>query len=142
MKIQISWSKYNQRRYSKPWICKITYWTPSKQERDWGSFIGDEDNGGLLVLSDCDEGDIVCFGQKDNRGTSTRSEYAIVDAEGNLTTTTKVKAFKAWEKGDKNIERSEETNALSYQDIDKIIHEEMQVTISNIKSRVRDLLGI
>jgi hypothetical protein len=58
---------YNARRYSRPWIARVTAWPVGKQaELEFGSFIGDDD-GGVVEIS-ARPGDILRWGQRDNRG--------------------------------------------------------------------------
>lgn len=83
MKIEIRTSEYNTRRYSKPWIAKVTFDSSNKSVFDWGAWIGDPGEAGLLII-DAEEGDIVARGQKDFRKpkNSTPDYYQV--REGNL----------------------------------------------------------
>lgn len=85
MKVEVKTSSYNQRRYGKPWIAKVTFETP-KGEFHFGDWVGDHYNGsaGLLVL-EADPGDIVAIGQKDFRkAQNSAPDWYRVDSEGGL----------------------------------------------------------
>lgn len=66
--ITINTGSYNQRRYSKPWIARVTFDAAGKAEFAWGEWIGDHRTGseGTLVI-EASEGDIIARGQKDFR---------------------------------------------------------------------------
>jgi hypothetical protein len=83
MKVSQSFGPYNQRRYSKPWIAKITSWPVGKnKEMEFGTYLGD-DNGGVVKI-DANSGDIVRTGQKDYRGNNTKSNWYEVTENGEL----------------------------------------------------------
>ncbi len=91
--VSIDWDSYNQRRYSKPWIGKITKWDIGQNPNiEWGGYVGD-DNGGMTEIS-AFEGDIIRYGQKDHRGNNTCNCWAIVDADGDIDNVTPVQARK------------------------------------------------
>lgn len=78
---------YNERRYSKPWIARITKW-------DIGSYPVLEFGSSS---ADCAEiaaqvGDVIKFGQKDYRGSNTINSFAVVTANGDFETITEDKA--------------------------------------------------
>lgn len=82
-KIQIKTTSYNQRRYSKPWIAIVDFSKNPKGDYKWGSWVGDSRTGsdGLLVV-EANEGDIICWGQKDFRGNNSGSFwYQVRDGE-------------------------------------------------------------
>jgi len=68
MKLEIATQSYNQRRFSKPWIARVTFDASGKAEFQWGEWVGDHRNGsdGLLII-EAGEGDIIARGQKDFR---------------------------------------------------------------------------
>lgn len=67
-RITVKTESYNQRRFGKPWIARVTFDAAGKAEYTWGEWIGDHRTGseGLLVIN-ADEGDIIARGQKDFR---------------------------------------------------------------------------
>lgn len=81
MKITIERGDYNHRRYSKPWIAKISDWSEAKAKLEWGHYFGDDDGGTLEI--DVDDGDIVRMGQKDYRHPKSESHWYVVES-GNL----------------------------------------------------------
>jgi hypothetical protein len=78
MLIEIPFSSYNPRRYSKPWGAKITFAGP-RPEFD---FAGHWD-GNAVVIS-AEPGEVICYGQRDNRGKGTTKQFAIVQADGKI----------------------------------------------------------
>jgi len=82
--ITIKTESYNQRRYGKPWIARVTFDAAGKAEFSWGEWIGDRRTGseGLLVIS-ASEGDIIARGQKDFRQpkNSSPSYYQVRNGE-------------------------------------------------------------
>jgi hypothetical protein len=96
MRISKKFGSYNERRYSRPWIGLVTSWSVGgKAEMAWGSYIGD-DNGGEVEI-DAQPGDIVRYGQKDNRGNNTSAEWGIVQAGGAISDCDAVEARRAWD---------------------------------------------
>ncbi len=73
-KIEIPTNEYNSRRYSKPWIARVTFTQTAKALYEWGRWIGTESHGtgsaGALVITAA-EGDIIARGRKDYRGGNT-----------------------------------------------------------------------
>ena len=68
MRITRETSSYNHRRMGQPWIAVVDFSKSTKGEYIWGDWTGDHYNGGEGVLSiDCNPGDIIAIGQKDNR---------------------------------------------------------------------------
>lgn len=105
MRVSQKFGSYNQRRYSKPWIAKITSWPiGGKPEVKWGGYCGD-DNGGEVEI-EAIAGDIIRTGQKDGRGNGTSADWYIVQADGSLDSTDAAGARKAWDarQADKAIE--------------------------------------
>lgn len=105
MRVSQKFSSYNQRRYGRPWIAKITSWpVGGKPEVAWGSYLGDDDGGEVEV--DAMPGDIVRTGQKDHRGGNTDASWYIVQADGSLLSSDAAEARKAWDarQADKAVE--------------------------------------
>lgn len=75
-KIEIKTNSYNQRRFGKPWIAVVNFESDPKGTFNWGSWIGNKNEGteGLLVI-DANDGDIIARGQKDFRGNNSISKY-------------------------------------------------------------------
>lgn len=96
MRVFVSYGSYNERRYSKPWIGKITSWPiGGKPEIKWGSFIGDDHGGEVEIMAL--PGEIVRWGQKDNRGNGTEACWGVVTIEGRIEEIDAAKARKLWE---------------------------------------------
>ena len=71
---------YNFRRYSKPWIAKIVSWPTGKQpELEFGAFYGNAEEGGTAEIA-AKEGDIIRWGQRDNRGNGTKNKWGVFRA--------------------------------------------------------------
>ena len=80
MLIKIETGSYNARRYTKPWIAKITF-AGSKPEYHFGDFCGD-DNGGELSL-EIEPGYVFARGQKDHRKPQNSApEFFIASEDG------------------------------------------------------------
>lgn len=96
MRVSQKFGNYNQRRYSKPWIAKITSWPiGGKPEVQWGGYCGDD--GGGEVEIEANAGDIIRTGQKDHRGGNTDASWYIVRADGSLDSTDAAGARKAYD---------------------------------------------
>lgn len=96
MRVYQSFGSYNQRRYGRPWIAKITSWpVGGKPEVQWGAYCGTDDGGEVEI--DASAGDIVRTGQKDNRGNNTSADWYIVQQDGSLLSTDAAGARKAWD---------------------------------------------
>lgn len=105
MRVSQEFKSYNQRRYGRPWIAKITSWpVGGKPEVAWGSYLGD-DNGGEVEI-EAVPGDIVRTGQKDHRGGNTDASWYIVQADGSLSSSDAAESRKAWDarQADKAVE--------------------------------------
>ena len=86
---------YNERRYGRPWAGLITAWSNGRPEIDFcGDYLGDDSGGRLEIVAK--PGDIVRYGQKDNRGNSTSNNWAIVSNGYALTTTDPAAAKDHW----------------------------------------------
>ena len=90
-----SFNSYNARRYSKPWVARITTWpVGGKPEIQWGSYLGDDSGGEVEIMAF--PGDIIRYGQKDGRGNGGSSEWAIAQADGTLQVVDQAAARKAY----------------------------------------------
>lgn len=79
MQILIDTPSYNERRYGRPYICKIV-----DGQRSWGRWTGRPGEEGELSI-DADAGDLIAKGQKDNRkGGHSDDWYAVVLEDGSL----------------------------------------------------------
>jgi hypothetical protein len=96
MRVSQRFGNYNQRRYGRPWIARITGWpVGGKPEIVWGSYVGDD--GGGEVEIEAISGDIVRTGQKDYRGNNTDASWYIVQPDGSLSSCTAAEARQAWD---------------------------------------------
>lgn len=97
MQINIQFNSYNPRRYSKPWIAKVTNWEIGKKaDLEWGRWLGTPGSGGLTEI-EANEGDIVRWGQKDNRqGTGTRAYWGVVQKDASIDRSTESQCAKAF----------------------------------------------
>lgn len=97
VRVAIQFGAYNQRRYGRPWIGKITSWpVGGKPEMEWGSFCGN-DNGGEVEIAAM-PGDVIRYGQKDHRGNNTSAIWAIVLADGDWENVDAAAARQAFDK--------------------------------------------
>jgi hypothetical protein len=72
MIVTISRTSYNARRYLKPFIGKVTAWPVGKKyELSFGAYAGNSGGGELEI--ECEQGDVIRWGQKDLR--SNRQDY-------------------------------------------------------------------
>lgn len=93
--VTVPTTKYNERRYGKPWIAVITRWdVGAAPELRWGAWVGSPSQDGQLEVR-AEVGSIVRHGQKDYRGGKGINEWAIVEADGSLRDVTQVEA-RAW----------------------------------------------
>lgn len=107
MKVSQEFNGYNQRRYGRPWIAKITSWpVGGKPEVEWGRYLGDDDGGEVEI--EANPGDIIRTGQKDHRGGNTDAGWYVVMPDGSLGACDAAEARKAWDvkQADKAIEHS------------------------------------
>ena len=72
-----TYDAYNQRRYSKPWVCEMKEDGSYDFDKKVGTFDGTDD-GGDLVVFDPEEGKVYGYGQKDYRGNRTEIEFVKV----------------------------------------------------------------
>ena len=78
-----SFESFNQRRYSTPWVCKMTERGEYNFKANVGTYTGNGRAGeeGDLVVFDPEVGCVYGYGQKDYRGNNTRIQYAKFDGE-------------------------------------------------------------
>ena len=101
--IEIDTQPYNERRYSKPWIAKVTF---PKEKPDgqfaWGHWVGQEGDTGLLSVA-VQPGDVVAQGQKDYRKPrNSAPDWFIVQEDLSLLSVSKVEAYKHWRERDQD----------------------------------------
>lgn len=85
MIISRSYGAYNPRRYSKPWIAKITDVPVGKNPiLQFGSCIQDNPGDKSVIEISANIGDVIRWGQKDYRSNKTEIYTAIVQADGSL----------------------------------------------------------
>ncbi|MFA5154582.1 MAG: hypothetical protein WC554_18705 [Clostridia bacterium] len=97
MRISIEIGAYNQRRYSRPWIGKITSWpVGARPELAWGGYAGDDSGGELEIEAQPD--DIIRWGQKDGRGNGGSNEWGIAQADGTVEACDQPQARAHWTK--------------------------------------------
>lgn len=77
-----SFGRYNKRRYSRPWVCRMDSTGRCDFATRIGMYTGDlpGDAGDLIVFAPC-EGQVYGYGQKDYRGNNTIVCYAVWDGE-------------------------------------------------------------
>lgn len=91
MRVTIEFGPYNHRRYSRPWIAKVTEWPVGKQPAlEFGALVG------LTGEIEADIGDVIRSGQRDNRGNNTVSNWGIVTADGSVADATATEARNHW----------------------------------------------
>lgn len=96
MKLQIEFAAYNERRYSRPWGGRISSWdNAGKPELDWGAFIGQHGAAGRVEI-EARPGDIVRWGQRDNRGNGGINAWGIVEDNGSIRDCTPTQARDHW----------------------------------------------
>jgi hypothetical protein len=96
MRIERETDSYNDRRYGKPWIAKVTF-EGTKAEFLFGNWIGQQGGKGLLVI-DLEIGDVFARGQKDFRKPANSApDFYILRENGKGEATSKSDAYKYWE---------------------------------------------
>lgn len=98
MKIEIETGSYNERRYGKPYIAKISFSDGATGTPTWGQWCGQPGESGLLII-DAEPGDIIMRGQKDNRNPkhSAPTYYQLTSDGAMVATGTKAAAYKLWQ---------------------------------------------
>lgn len=94
-RITQSFRSYNEKRYSKPWIARVTKWPiGSSAELSFGHYLGTMNGGEAEILAKV--GDVVRWGQKDNRGPHTVARWGIVEPDGSVRECTEAEASKVF----------------------------------------------
>ena len=95
MRFSISFPNYNARRYSQPWIAKISKWEIGERPNlEFGGYIGDSSGGEVEIEAKPD--DIIKWGQKDYRGKKSESFIGIAMNDGTISEITSIEAAKHW----------------------------------------------
>lgn len=96
MTIRIPFADYNHRRFSRPWIAKVTAWpVGGRATLQWGTFLGDHHGGEVEI--EAEPGEVIRYGQKDHRaGNRTSAEWAIVGSDGAVNNCTEAHAAKVF----------------------------------------------
>jgi hypothetical protein len=101
MRITISWGPFNGRRYSRPWVARITAWpVGSRPAISWGNYLGNDFGGELEI--EAAPGDVLRYGQKDGRGNGTINCYAIVLEDGSRLKVSEPNASRYYHAADKS----------------------------------------
>jgi hypothetical protein len=95
VRASVFFNGYNSRRYGRPWIGRVSAWpVGGKPEIEFGSYVGDDDGGEVEMM--VTPGDIVRYGQRDNRGHFGSNEWAVVEANSKLRIIDQVEARKLY----------------------------------------------
>ena len=95
-------SRYNERRYGKPWIAKLNFDNSIKGDFQFKDWLGDPGCSGQFIVEDCKEGDCFAIGQKDHRKNYGCRIYVVLDKNGDLYKIDKITARKI-SKGQLNL---------------------------------------
>ncbi len=77
-----SYGSYNRRRYSRPWVCRMTPTGEYDFENRIGTYTGSlPGDAGDLVVFDPVKGTVYGYGQKDYRNRNTDINHAIWNGE-------------------------------------------------------------
>ena len=69
IRVAVSFRAYNARRFSRPWVARVTSWpVGGKAELEFGKYLGDDSGGEAEIMAL--PGDIIRSGQRDGRGNS------------------------------------------------------------------------
>ena len=97
-RVTVAFPSYNEKRYGSPWIARVAAWpVGSRPDLVFGNYLGDHRNGGAgeaEILAK--PGDIVRWGQKDNRGNNTEAYWGVVNDDATITRLTEAEARKAY----------------------------------------------
>lgn len=74
-----SFDHYNDRRYSRPWVCKMSSVGAYDFSCRVGCYTGQDGEAGELVVFHPVEGQVYAYGQKDRRGNGTLIKYVKWD---------------------------------------------------------------
>ncbi len=96
IRVAIRYGVYNDRRYGKPWIGRITSWpVGGRPEIAWGTYLGDYRGGEVEIMAA--PGDIIRSGQRDNRGNGTTNDWYVVNTDGSLRKIDQTEARTLWD---------------------------------------------
>ena len=85
---------YNARRYSRPWGATLSIVNGRVEYRFDGQYMGD-DCGGEVIIPNVTAGQIVAFGQRDNRrGSGTTNNWYMVNADLSLSRIERADAYR------------------------------------------------
>ena len=74
-----SFGSYNRRRYSRPWVCKMSDDGQYDFSCRVGCYTGQEGEEGEVVVFHPVEGQVYAYGRKDRRGNGTLIKYVKWD---------------------------------------------------------------
>lgn len=90
-RITKSFGCYNEKRFSKPWLARVIDWPVGRPpELRFGHYLGTSAGGESEILAQ--DGDVVRWGQKDNRGNHTVARWGIVESNGCIRECTEAEA--------------------------------------------------
>jgi hypothetical protein len=90
-RVAVHYNSYNGRRYSRPWIARVTSWpVGGRPELEFGRYLGDEKGGDLELMAK--PGDILRDGQKDGRGNGGTNDWEVVLPDYTTNTITQAEA--------------------------------------------------
>lgn len=98
IRVVINYGSYNDRRYSKPWMAKVVAWPVGKNAelKFSGLFVGTASEGGYVEMMAM-PGELIRYGQKDNRNTRhTEANWAVVRPDGSIKDLTTTEAREYW----------------------------------------------
>ncbi len=104
MKITEKTDSYNERRYGKPWIAKVDFSKNPLGEFQFGNFIGEPGRAGILEIN-AEPGDVLAYGQKDNRSSRYSAPNYYLVGEGCVQTKLagKAEAYTEWKRINKSV---------------------------------------
>ena len=95
MKIKRYTSSYDASRYGRPWIAKVTS-TGNKLKLEYGTWIGDKGEEGILILDDIEPGEYFARGHDDRQQPrNSKPSYYLLSEGGMGIETTKLYICKA-----------------------------------------------
>ena len=91
-------SSYNERRYGAWWCASVTFPNGPRAVYTWGDSTGKWGKAGVLRVA-CRPGDIIAYGQKDQRRSSGDEHHIMVmEEDGRMTEVERTEAWKHWQK--------------------------------------------
>lgn len=76
MKTIAEFDDYNERRYSKPWMAKLSLKGEELQFNFCGLWTGDKKGSAGKLMAVVNDNDVIAYGQKDTRGNNSYMKYA------------------------------------------------------------------